>query len=306
MDLERVIAGKLGVSEGYEFTQTDRACTVVVNLQTRTEKQDIEVFLDTNAIFVRNAVTNVLYVCGKLYAPVFNQKHQFIDTQLRIDLQKQESKRWPLLVSGPSAAGIDYKSEFMTGVLLDCKGKHKEAWQVFEKLSSVFLTAKLFVIDVLVSDINPYGVAKDKGRAAQLLLSIKNVPDDKALFFFDLFLKNDLPSKALTVYNSIKNPSHALSIRMAKALLEHHDPQAFLLLDKLSAENDPEAMRILAREWYPSNKERAIELDRKAHALDPSTPLLFPTRTIARDVLIGAGISAVIAGGALYFFSRRR
>lgn len=318
MDIEHSVFAS-GLDYGYRFRQSDTAITVSYALPSDSSACAAEFALFDGCICCGLRGADPV-ICGALYDDVSHEEHFVSDGRAVVRLRKANVGIWPILIAAPSPRGIDAKSQFLLGVYCDALGDSDRAFALMqESARRGFFPAQVLVADVLLSDANPYGAARDAAAALQLLEAVarENVTVRIVKTMVSACIECGRRERALGILRDAMGRSNELKKMYAVMLSpladsEGNQPaEAVEVLTELANENDIGALELLAEHYakgvgVPRDAKRAKELLARISQIDPSYRKNYKISSIATNVLVTVVLSSVIIGAASLIWFRKK
>lgn len=318
MDLEKCIQLDQ-YPDQYSFKQTLSTITVFFPAISQSSVE-VNIDLSDSSICAGIKGSNPS-VCGIMYSRSYRHDESYSDGIYKITFSKENNEIWPIFIINPSTLhGVDPKSQFLLGFYKISTLSEESAFSYFKEASDRgFIPAQICVADILMSDTNPYDVPKDVDSAIQILESIpiERRTSRVAIHLSDALLEQKKPGEARHALevSAEKFPEVKLSlIKMIspitnKNAIETDAVSAVNYLESLVSRGNAEAMKLLSMhlakgKGIAKNKERAIELEKEAHSIDPKIPIELTDHTVATNLFISGMASAALVG--LFMLAYRR
>ncbi|EAY07745.1 hypothetical protein TVAG_118260 [Trichomonas vaginalis G3] len=318
IDLERAVGGAKGITELYEFTQTNQVAIIQFSVDNGIKPQ-ILINQQEGSIYVISGENNVI-ISGLTYGKFYKFETIVENNKYVIKLTKENTDRWPILIKAPSMRGIDNKSLYLIGVYNDGCAKYEEAYKYYYlSATKGFVTAITTVADILLSDYNNYGVKKDVDAALKLLRTIK--PVDRTTEVTQTlttdYISQNKKEEAVKVMKEHLSAKEDLIVRfdLAKLLSPIAGgigpaTEAVESLKILVKAGNPEAMQLLAQHLYKGIgtvecRQKALELDAQACEINPNLKRIYGNNGIYQNIAIASATTFAFAGAIYYIWNMR-
>lgn len=304
--------------EGYDFHQTQQQVIIEIS-------NDIPVFADDVVLdytpeddeslpiseqggSICISIANQDLVYGKLFAKVANPKYEVSGNKVKVTLDKATNDDWPLLLVGPSAKGIDTKSQFLAGLFCDAREEYQPAWEFIKGAADRGHERAMLVVGHAFLQENPYGVAKNANEALSYFQRLyEKHREEPAVAYLVTSLLQSLGryEEACAILKVMAPISDDMKLSLAQILVEKMSKpeEAAPLLEELVANGCLDAMGLLATllekgSGVEKNVKRANKLRVQSHTLLPPQKSFLP--------YVAAAGAALLAGVVIFKVIRRR
>jgi hypothetical protein len=303
-----------GITEGYSFDQTETTITISFPVPPGSSLSDLvySVDLESRSI-VAGVKDSAPSVCGVMAGAVAEAAFALSASAFTIALRKASPGIWPVFVARPSPAGIDAKSLYVLAMASEAEGRACEAWAQLQMAADrLYAPAQLEVALALTSADNRFGVAPDAGRAAALLRAIPAPAAGRAvqIALCNALLAGGRDAEAAEVLRAVRDLTDDERLDLVQLLDRGagNDGEVVAHLRLLAERGVPQAMwklaqRMLAGRGVPADRRAALELARRAIALDPD--IAFGPAELGTGVAVLA-LLLIALGIGLWFLLRRR
>ena len=318
MDLEKCIQLDQ-YPDQYSFNQTLSTITVFFPAS---NQSSVEVNIDLSESSICAGIKGSQpSVCGIMFSRSYRHEESFLDGIFKITFSKENNEIWPVFIINQSLSHeIDPKSQFLLGFYKISTLSEESAFSYFKKSADRgFIPAQICVADILMSDTNPYDIPKDIDAAIQILdtIPIERRTSRVAINLSNALLEQKRPDEAHQTLeiSAEKFPEVKLTlVKMISPITNKggNDDDAISAvnyLESLVSRGNAEAMKLLSMhlakgKGISKNKQRAIELEREAHSIDPKIPIELTDHSVASNLMISGLASAALLG--LFMLAYRR
>lgn len=295
----------------YSFKQTLSTITIFFSAL---NQSSVEVNIDLSELSICAGIKGKPpSVCGTMFSRSYRHEESFTDGVFKITFSKENNEIWPIFIIDQSLThGIDPKSQFLLGFYKISTLSEESAFPYFkDSADRGFIPAQICVADILMSDTNPYDVPKDVDTAIRILdsIPIERRTSSIAINLSNALLEQRRPEEARhtleisaenfpdvklslvkmisPIFNKSGNDDDAVSaVNYLESLVNHGNAEAMKLL----------SMHLVKGKGIAKNKQRAIELEREAHTIDPKIPIELTDHTVASNLMISGLASAAVLG----------
>ena len=156
-----------GFGHGYTFHEDQDG--VSIRIDCGSPDIEFDYSKEENSVFI--GADGLVFLCGKFAGDVEAVEHEVMDELITIKVKK--SGKWPVVISEPSAKGIDAKSEFLLGMLSETRNEIAKAWNHFVRAAGAgFFQAKKMVADAYANPGNKYGVGRNLEESVKMYASL--------------------------------------------------------------------------------------------------------------------------------------
>ena len=264
---------------GHGYTFHDDQDGVSIRIDCGSSDIEFEYSKEENSVFV--GADGLVFLCGKFAGDVDEVEHEVEDELITIKVKK--SGKWPVVISEPSAKGIDAKSEFLLGMLSETRNEFGEAWNHFVRAAGAgFYQAKKMVADAWANPENKYGVGRNLEESTKMYTSLyeeTRLPD-LAIKGAEALCEQEKYEEASKLLEgcSTAEAKFRLGSLLSPIFGKLNEPErAVALFEELAQGGNAAAMRQLAKHLeegcgVKASLVKARDWIERAHAIDGKEP----------------------------------
>lgn len=184
----------LSVSLPFAWSQTDDGLSIIVIAAPNFDKTDAEIDVTDDAVCIRFKGETKTRVCGQLYGPVdrFSAVWQVAKDNrsgmkvLTLELDKASAEKWPVLIKGPDARGLDAHSRYVLAQLAREEGDGEKALAYYKEaadeghMEATMTLAAFYLLGE--SEVRDMPIQKDPVQAVEIYKRAAKLGSTEAMY----------------------------------------------------------------------------------------------------------------------------